>query len=144
MRDLLANPDVQSAIGTIFLALATIIGTALSRAGLAFVKSRTSAATFEQLQLFAQYAVLAAEQGQLGGFVRDKKASAINVVNGYLQSAGITNVSAQDIDAAIEAAVLRSFNAYKVQPQPFPFPFPLPTPDNGEGEATPEPEPADG
>lgn len=150
LHDLLANPDVQSALGTVLLALSGLIATVLSSAGLAFIKSKTSADTFEQLQLFAQYAVLAAEQGKLAGYISDKKASATNLVNAYLKQAGITGVTAEAIDGAIEAAVLRSFNAYKTQPAPaFPFPFgPLPTPDDVDGEPdsgdTPQPEEANG
>lgn len=142
IKEFLANPEVQSALGTLILALAGFIATALSSATVGLIKSKTTAAQFEQLQLFAIAAVHAAEQGALSGFVTDKKASAINVVNGYLQSAGITSVSAADIDAAIEAAVLRSFNAYKTQPavSPFGFPFPMPepTPPNGVDDLPPE------
>lgn len=146
VHGLLANPDVQSSLATLLIALAGFLATALSGAGISFIRSKTSAATFEQLQLFASYAVLAAEQGSLAGAVNDKKASAINVVNGYLKAAGITSVTAADIDAAIEAAVLRQFNAHKVQPSipPFSFPFPLPTPEGGEEEGTPTPTPEEG
>jgi LL-H family phage holin len=146
--DILKSTEFQTALANVLILTITGVAAAVSRAIFSFVKTNTSERQFLLLQSIAVAAVRAAEQGELAGLVKDKKQSAFNVINEYIKQMGLTEVTAEQIDAAIESAVLTQFNAYKTQPAPaFPFSFgPLPTPDGEEGEPEPgaEPEEANG
>lgn len=149
--DILKSPEFQTSLANVLILTVTGIVTVLAKAGFGFIKTNTNERQFLLLQSLAVAAVRAAEQGELSGIVQDKKRSAFNVVNAYLQQMGLTGITAEQIDAAIESAVLTQFNAYKTQPVPsFPFPF-IPAADPGEGDGegadpapTPETEEAHG
>lgn len=100
------TPELISSFVTAVIGLAV---TTLTAVGVTFLKAHTSAAQFQLLQDIAASAVNAAEQGQLGGFVTDKKASAMAAASAALATAGI-KVDPSVLDAAIEAAVLNGFN----------------------------------
>lgn len=59
-----------------------------------------------------QTAVLAAEQAGAAGYVKDKKAYALEVAQGWLKQQGV-KIDLGLLDAAIEAAVLEEFNRYR-------------------------------
>lgn len=61
------------------------------------------------LTFVVRLAVNAAEQANLAGLIKDKKAYAISVAEKYLAEMGIT-IDLDVIDAAVEAAVLEEFN----------------------------------
>jgi hypothetical protein len=103
---ILASPEVQASIATVLLTVITGLVTAASRALFGWLKANTSAKQFALLQELAAVAVKAAEQGAIAGFVNDRKATAVNIVNEGLKNAGIKNLTAEQIEAAIEAAVL--------------------------------------
>lgn len=64
------------------------------------------------LETIAGLAVQAAEQGNLAGYVEDKKIYAYNLVESYLKERGIA-INLGLIDAAIEAAVWAELNSGK-------------------------------
>lgn len=103
--EFLSSPEFQQALGTLILITVGGLAAWLTKGLVAFVKAKTTAEQINTLRVFASIAVSAAEQGAIAGFITDKKASAINLVNIYLTQAGITGVNAEQIDAAIEAAV---------------------------------------
>jgi LL-H family phage holin len=107
------TPALQQQIADILLALIVGVVGFLSKASYTFIKTHTSADQFAILQQIADSAVHTAEQGALAGFVTDKKTTAVNIVNEGLKSAGITNLTAAQIDAAIEASVHENFNSDK-------------------------------
>ena len=138
VKDFLANPEVQTALVNLILAVVSVSAAALSRAVLSFVRTRTNEWQFQLLQNIASSAVLAAEQAGLAGRVQDKKKSAFNVINAHLRQMGLTAITAEQVDAAIEAAVLSNLNYSKTQRGALPFElFPLPTPVENEGEDSP-------
>ena len=112
------TPEV---ITTVFTAVLGFVVTALVGAGVGFIRAHTSAEQQRMLENIAAMAVAAAEQGELGGFVQDKKASALNAASAALNDKGI-RVSPTVLDAAIEAAVLDGFN------RPLVFKYPDATP----------------
>lgn len=109
----LASPEVQQAIANIILLVVTGAIGAIAKAAYTYIKTNTSAQQFSILEQIAASAVAAAEQGAIGGFVTDRKATAIAIVNEGLKNAGITNLTAEQIDAAIEAAVKDNLNFNK-------------------------------
>lgn len=113
MDSILTSPEFQQAIANVLLLVVTLVTGALAKAGYSFLKSNTSANQFLLLQEIADAAVKAAEQGALSGFVTDKKATATKVVQDSLNKAGLKSVTAEQIEAAIEGAVLTNFNADK-------------------------------
>lgn len=141
LLDIFKSSEFQTALANVLILTITGVAAAVSRVIFGFVKTNTSERQFLLLQSVAVAAVRAAEQGELAGLVKDKKQSAFNVVNAYIAQMGLTAITAEQIDAAIESAVLTQFNAYKAQPAPaFPFAFgPLPTPDEVEDMGSPEP-----
>jgi LL-H family phage holin len=102
---------LQQQIADILLLVITAAAGLLSKATYTFIKTHTSASQLAILQQIADSAVHTAEQGALAGFVTDKKATASAIVNESLKNAGITNLTAAQIDAAIEASVHENFNA---------------------------------
>lgn len=142
--DILKSPEFQTSLANVLLLVITGLAATIGRAGFGFIKSNTNEKQFLLLQSLAVAAVRAAEQGELAGVISDKKASAFNIVNAYLQQMGLTAITAEQIDAAIESAVLTQFNAYKTQPAPaFPFSFPdfgsADPAAAGDEDVTPEP-----
>lgn len=113
MDTFLQDPATQQAIANILLVVITGVVGALSKAVYTWVKTNTSASQFALLEQVAASAVDAAEQGAIAGFVSDRKATAIAIVNEALRNAGIRNLTAEQIDAAIEAAVKLNLNADK-------------------------------
>jgi len=107
---ILTSPEFQQAIANILLLVVTGVTGAVAKAVYSYLKSHTSAQQFAILEQLATSAVRTAEQGAIAGFVQDKKATAFNVVNEGLKNAGIKNLTAEQIDAAIEAAVKYEFN----------------------------------
>jgi len=65
---------------------------------------------FEQLEWFAQAAVIAAEQANVKGLIADKKQYAIEVVETWLKQYNL-NVDVLAIDAAVEKAVFEVINS---------------------------------
>lgn len=110
MDTLLTSPEFQTAIANILLLVVTGVTGAIAKAIYSFLKSNTTANQFAMLEQLATSAVRTAEMGAIGGFVNDKKATALAVVNEGLKNAGIRNLSAEQIDAAIEAAVKYEYN----------------------------------
>lgn len=111
--EFLVNAEIQQAVANIVLLVVTGLVGAIAKAIYTFIKTNTSQTQFSILEQVAASAVLTAEQGAIAGFVSDKKATAIAIVNEALKNAGVTNLSAEQIDAAIEAAVKQNFNFYK-------------------------------
>lgn len=111
--EFLNSPEVQQAVANIVLLVITGVVGAIAKAIYTFIKTNTSQTQFSILEQIAASAVSTAEQGALAGFVTDKKATAVAIVTEGLKNAGITNLSAEQIDAAIEAAVKDNFNYNK-------------------------------
>lgn len=109
-----SSPEFQQAIANIILLTITAVFGAISKATYTFIKTKTSADQFAILERVASSAADASEQGWLAGFVTDKKQTALNIVNEALKNAGIRNLTDEQIDAAIEAAVLQNFNSGEV------------------------------
>lgn len=124
MDTILSDPALQQAIANILLILITGVVGALSRAIYTWIRTNTSQGQFELLEQLAASAVDAAEQGAIAGFVQDRKATAILIVNEGLRSAGIRNLTAEQIDAAIEAAVKENLNPDKFYVGPVEVPVP--------------------
>ena len=114
------TPELQQTFAALVLLTITVLTGALIKALYTFVKTKTSVEQFQFLEIVATSAVLAAEQGAIAGFVVDKKATAIAIVNAALLSAGITGLTAEQIDAAIEAAVKEYLNPDRQSSKPLP------------------------
>ena len=108
--DILTSSELQVAIANILLLVITAIASAISKAVYTFIKTKTSDTQLMMLRELAAAAVNAAEQGAIAGFVTDRKATAIRIVNEGLANAGIKNLTATQIEAAIETAVKETFN----------------------------------
>jgi hypothetical protein len=67
-----------------------------------------------------QVAVMAAEQMDLKSKLEDKKATAIEIAQNYLDAHGIVNVNLKVLDDKIEAAVMANFNIDKTTPEAVP------------------------
>lgn len=91
------------------LTVVTTVTALASRAVLQFIKSKTTVNQQDALLNLAKQAVLAAEQLGITGVIEDKKSWAFALVNELLKKQGI-NVTAEQIDAAIEATVMQEFN----------------------------------
>lgn len=111
--DFLSSPELQQAIANIILLVITAGVTAITKVVYTYIKTNTSAQQFAVLEQLAASAVSAAEQGAIAGFVKDRKGTAIAIVNEGLKNAGIRNLTAEQIDAAIEAAVKDGLNPDK-------------------------------
>ena len=107
------SPEYQQMLANIIVLVITGVVGAITKAVYTFIKTKTSAEQFSLLEVIAASAVSAAEQGAIAGFVKDRKATAIAVVNEALKNAGVTNLTAEQIDAAIEAAVKDGLNYNK-------------------------------
>lgn len=119
------SPELQTAIANILLLVITGVVGAISKAVYTFVKTKTSANQFAILEQVVTSAIRTAEQGAIAGFVTDKKATAFAIVNEGLKNAGIRNLTAAQIDAAIEAAVKYEFNHDVVPGTPAPVEEPV-------------------
>lgn len=108
--DFLASPELQGAIANIVLLVITGITGAIAKAAYTFIKTHTSGQQFALLESLASSAVYAAEQQAVAGYINDKKAAATAIVNEGLKNAGITNLTADQVSAAIEAAVKENLN----------------------------------
>ena len=124
LLDVFKSSEFQTAVANVLIMVVTGVIAVIGRATLGTLRARTTDQQFTLLQDIAGFAVKAAEQAGLSGRVTDKKASAINIVQQYLTQYGITGVTAEQIDAAIESAVLSQFNLYKTYPS---LTFELPT-----------------
>lgn len=100
------SPELQGALANLVLLFVGLFTTAVLANVALFLRSHTTGAQLAYLQAFAALAVKAAEQGALAGILKDKKASAVALVQSLLDSAKITGFTADDIEGAIEAAVL--------------------------------------
>lgn len=114
----LEDPATQQAIANILLIVITGVVGALAKAFYTFIKTHTSVSQFMLLEQLASSAVDASEQGAIAGFITDRKATAIAIVNEGLKNAGVRNLTAEQIDASIEAAVKYNLNADKVYVAP--------------------------
>lgn len=136
--DILSSPELQQAIANIILLVITAGVGAITKVAYTYIKTHTSAQQFAMLQELAASAVSAAEQGAIAGFVNDRKGTAVAIVNEGLKNAGITNLTAEQIDAAIEAAVKDGLNPDKqvaspVTPDAEPEVVEVPDPDVQDG-----------
>jgi len=111
--DFLSSPEFQQAIANIILLVISTGIAAITKVVYTYIKTNTSAQQFAILEEIAASAVSAAEQGAIAGFVNDRKGTAIAIVNEGLKNAGIKNLTAEQIDAAIEAAVKDGLNPDK-------------------------------
>lgn len=111
--DILSSPELQQAIANIILLIISGGVAAIAKVAYTYIKTNTSATQFAVLEQIAASAVSAAEQGAIAGFVTDRKGTAIAIVNEGLKNAGIKNLTAEQIDAAIEAAVKDGLNFNK-------------------------------
>lgn len=121
------TPEVTATIAQAVIAIVGALLTALVGFVIRFVRVHTTAEQFSFIQNTAAIAVSAAEQMGLNGLVEDKKSVALAIVERELAARGI-KVTAAQLDAAIEAAVLDGFNAGRaveptvdadiVQPEP--------------------------
>lgn len=109
MFDFLHDSAFQSSLATVVIGLATLLGLTIGAGIISVLHSNAVQGHLEYLKWVAALAVHAAEQAP---GISDKKASALNVVNQYLKTAGITSFTAEQIDAAIEAAVLEELNNF--------------------------------
>ena len=103
------TPQVTDAVVTSVVGIVVAIIGIIGRAAVGYLKANTSASQFEFLQTAALQAVLVAEQLHLNNIISDKKAVAEGIVARELAARGIT-VTAEQLDAAIEAAVMATFN----------------------------------
>lgn len=110
MDTILQDPQTQQALANIFIMVLTTLVTVLTKASYSYLKANTSEKQFSLLEALAASAVSAAEQGAIAGFVNDRKATAVAIVNAGLASAGIKNITGEQVDAAIEAAVKDGLN----------------------------------
>lgn len=108
--EFLSSPEFQQAIANIILLVISTGIAAITKVAYTYIKTNTSAQQFSILEQIAASAVSAAEQGAIAGFVNDRKGTAIAIVNEGLKNAGIKNLTAEQIDAAIEAAVKDGLN----------------------------------
>lgn len=119
--EVFSSPEFQQALANIILLIVSAGITALTKALYSYLKANTTEKQFALLEQIAASAVSAAEQGAIAGFVTDRKATAIAIVNENLRNAGIRHITAEQIDAAIEAAVKDGLNFEKqyetVQPE---------------------------
>jgi hypothetical protein len=106
----LLQPEFQTALSGILITTVTGVVGAIGKSVYSFIKNRASAQQLAILQQIAEIAVKASEQGAIGGVVQDKKAEAMDVGNDLLKKAGVKGVTAEALAAAIEAAVLETFN----------------------------------
>jgi LL-H family phage holin len=111
----LINGQIQSAIAQLLLGLIGLLVTGVLGFAIQFLRTHTSAKTFTTLTELATLAVQAAEQSSLRGDFIDKKTEAETIVNEFLKQAGLTGITGEQIDAAIEAAVLAQFNQVRAQ-----------------------------
>lgn len=107
------GPQVVDLVVQAAIAVLGALLTALTAAGIKFLRSKTTAEQFEFLQHAAMVAVQATEQLGLNGYIADKKAVAEGIVIRELNSRGV-RVTAEQLDAAIESAVLEAFNLDRV------------------------------
>lgn len=104
--EFLQSPEFQAAFGSLVLLFVGGVAAYLASSVAALLKAKTTTEQINTLQTIAAIAVQAVEQSGLTGTLTDKKQSAINLVNIFLVQHGITGVTAEQIDAAIESAVL--------------------------------------
>lgn len=109
--EFLSSPEFQQALANLILAVISAGVAAITKVAYTYIKTNTSAQQFAILEQIAASAVSAAEQGAIAGFVTDRKGTAIAIVNEGLRNAGIKNLTAEQIDAAIEAAVKDGLNS---------------------------------
>ena len=104
------TPEVTNAVAQAVIALLGTLLTAAITVVIRLVRTKTTAEQFAFIQHAAQVAVSASEQLGLNGLVNNKKGVALGMLARELEARGI-KVSAEALDAAIEAAVLDAFNA---------------------------------
>jgi hypothetical protein len=113
------SQDLAPLIANVLLLFITGLVGLASRNVLHWLKANTTLKQQDTLVEFALAAVKAAEGMGLTGEIESKKEYAENIVTKMLADAGIS-LSAQQIEAAIEAAVYEEFNLYKASVKPTP------------------------
>lgn len=108
---------LDTILGQALLAILGLFITAAVGGVNSWLRANLKEKNYMLLQEVAYDAVHAAEQGALGGMVRDKKSSAMRIAVESLASMGV-KVTINQVDAAIEAAVLRAFNQERVNAKP--------------------------
>ena len=106
MFEFLSSPELQGALANFVILFVGLFTTALLANGSLWIRSHVTMDKLALLKEFSALAVKAAEQGELAGILRDKKASAMAAVQGLLDAAKVTGFDVNDVEAAIEAAVL--------------------------------------
>lgn len=104
------TPEVTTLIAQAVLALLGTLLTAVLTVGIRLIRAKTTTEQFEFIQQAAAIAVSAAEQLGLNGAIEDKKSAALVMLESELARRGI-KVTAEQLDTALEAAVLDAFNA---------------------------------
>lgn len=110
-------------VQAMLLAMAPVLGVFVVKAVIAWGAKLAAEAKakqpdlFEQLTWIATTAVKAAEQSGAVQLAEEKKAYAINYVEKWLESKGVT-LDIDAIDAAIEAAVWNEFGQFKAGKAP--------------------------
>jgi Bacteriophage holin of superfamily 6 (Holin_LLH) len=101
-------------VQAMLLAIAPVLGVFVVKAVIAWGKKLAAEAKeanpdlFEQMQWVARTAVKAAEQSGAVTLGQEKKAYAINIIEKWLESKGVT-IDVDAIDAVVEAAVYDYF-----------------------------------
>lgn len=106
MLDFLSSPELQGALSNFVILFVGLFTTALLANGSLWIRSHVTMDKLSLLKEFAATAVKSAEQGEIAGILKDKKASALAVVQGLLDAFKVSGFTADDVEAAIEAAVL--------------------------------------
>lgn len=101
--------DLGPYLSQIFLAVATAVIALVGKASRDFINANKDNKNFSLLNDIAEAAVQAAEQLYTKRDGDTKKAAAIDFAESWLATKGI-NIDADELSAAIEAAVLREFN----------------------------------
>ena len=104
----LAGEIIPILVASLLTVVTAVTGFA-SRSILQFIKSKTTVNQQNALLNLAKQAVLAAEQLGINNVIQDKKEWAFELVDELLKKQGI-NVTAAQINAAIEATVMEEFN----------------------------------
>lgn len=114
VNNLLASPEFAQLILTIFTVTLTGVVAFVGKELKSFLHKKLSAEQLAILMKVAEQAVFVAEQTGIDHAAEEKKMEALRVAEAYLKAYGI-KVTAEQLDAAIEAAVFSQLNQFKVE-----------------------------
>jgi len=112
IQTILASQEFAEFVQLVVLTTVTTVIAFVGKAAHTFIGDKNNTQLFEQLTLIARVGVMAAEQTGLDKTGADKKAEAIKYIQATLDSMKI-KVSAEQIEAAIEAVVYAEFTQFK-------------------------------